>query len=298
MSKLGKAWSLMGSLKDVKRVRKEFDDSSRAMPPELAFPPDEVRPPTTDARTVLLRVVNGGSAQDDAFAIIHVPASKSSLSVLVLNPRTIIEAGITLGQLTDESGDAITVAIVEDILRVRIDHVLHLGADALVRIVGSLGPLAVYSRGGFAAFGHEFTEGTNHLDASSAGAFFTADPIDDAGQTRTRNQRSLLRSLIAAIDVRQLAGDSDALVDLLQTFVNGARRDQGLTSDHVVGLATDLRNLGREAVTTITIPAQSTRHDDGAVTVQFIAEGLTGLRTAIGSGTPGETVAALAARGF
>src|SRR5699024_11483201 len=64
---------------------------SRAMPPELTFPPDEVRPPTTDARTVLLRVVNGGSAQDDAFAIIHVPASKGSLSVLVLNPRTIIE---------------------------------------------------------------------------------------------------------------------------------------------------------------------------------------------------------------
>ena len=298
MSKLGKAWSLMGSFKDVKRVRKEFDDSSRALPTELTFPPDEVRPPSAGARTMLLRIVSGGSALDDAFAVIHVPASKGSLSVLVLNPRTIIEAGITLGQLTDESGDAITVAIVEDLLGLRIDHVLHLGTDALVRIVGSLGPLAVYSRGGFAAFGHEFAEGTNHLDAASAGAFFTADPVDDASQTRTRNQRSLLRSLIAAIDLRQLAGDSDALVDLLKTFVNGTRKDQGLTSDQVVSLATELRSLSRDAITTIVVPAQSARHDDGTVTVQFIAESLADLRTAIGSGAPGDAVSALAARGF
>ena len=298
MPKIRTALSMLGSAKDAKKFAARFDDPSRNMPAQHLFPPDEVRPAATDARTLLLRVTNATDADGDIFAMVHTPASRDSIAVLVFNPNIIIEAGATLRELVDDAGYPVAVAIVEEFLGTRIDHVAELTADALAGVIDAVGPLATYSRTAFSADGVDFVEGTNRLDGRAAQVFTSADPIDDAGQTRTRNQRAMLRSLLNTLDVRTLAKDNAQLVPVLDAVVGGVAKDSDFTSAVVTQLAADLRSITRKDIVAVTVPAASERQDDGTVRITFESDVLTALRESLTSGSPLEFVTKLAEMGY
>lgn len=298
MAKIRTALSMLGSAKDAKKFADRFDDPSRSLPVESLFPPDEVRPATTDARTLLLRVTNPPEHRGDLFAAVHTPASRDSIVVLVLNPNIVIEANATLRELVDDSGYPVAVAIVEEFLGTRIDHVAELTADGLAGVIDAVGPLATYSRAAFSSEGLDFVEGTNRLDGASARVFTTTDPIDDAGQTRTRNQRAVLRSLFRTLDVRKLAKDNAQLVRVFESAVDGIAKDPDFTSGTVTQLAGDLRGITRQDVVAVTVPAASERQDDGTVRITFEADVLTALRGSLTSGSPLEFVSKLAEMGY
>ncbi|MDN6530367.1 MAG: transcriptional regulator, partial [Brevibacterium sp.] len=58
MAKLKKMVSAVGSIKDLNSARAAFDDVSRVLPDEATFPPEDIRPATTAARTLLLRITH------------------------------------------------------------------------------------------------------------------------------------------------------------------------------------------------------------------------------------------------
>lgn len=298
MPKIRTALSMVGSAKDAKKFAARFDDPSRTMPAASLFPPDEVRPAATDARTLLLRVTNAPDGSGDIFAVAHTPAARDSISVFVFNPNIVVEAGATLRDLVDDSGYPVSVAIVEEFLGVRIDNVAELTADALAGVIDAVGPLATYSRAAFSAEGIKFVEGTNRLDGAMARAFTAANPVDDAGQTRTRNQRAMLRALLNTLDVRKLAKDSTQLVQVLNPAVNGIQKDPGFTSGALTGLANRLRNITRKDIVAVTVPAASQRQDDGSVRITFEADVLTALRDSLATGEPGEFASQLAELGY
>src|SRR5699024_8416758 len=136
MAKIRTALSMLGSAKDAKKFADRFDDPSRSLPVESLFPPDEVRPATTDARTLLLRVTNPPEHRGDLFAVVHVPASRDGIAVLVLNPNLVIEANATLRELVDDSGYPVAVAIVGEVLGSRIDPGAGLTADRRAGLIG------------------------------------------------------------------------------------------------------------------------------------------------------------------
>lgn len=298
MDKIRTALSMLGSVKDAKKFQARFDEPTRTIPGESLFPPDEMRPPATDARTLLLRVTNTPDAEGDIFAVVHTPPGRSSLSVLVFNPSIVIEANTTLRELVVDSGYPMAVAIVEELLGTRIDHLVELTADVMAGVIDAVGPLSTYSRAGFSAGGVDFVEGTNKLDGASADVFTTANPVDDAGQTRTRNQRSVLRALLNALDVRKLAKDNAQLVQVLAPVVSGVRKDSGFTSASVAQLAHDLRGITRKDILTVTVPAASERQEDGSVRITFEADVLTALRESMTGPAPGEFVSKLAEMGY
>ncbi|MGO1736754.1 MAG: LCP family protein [Leucobacter sp.] len=298
MAKIRTALSMLGSAKDAKKLADRFDDPSRSMPAESLFPPDDVRPAATEARTLLLRVTNPPEHHGDIFAVVHTPASRDSIAVLVLNPNIVIEANATLRELVDDSGYPVAVAIVEEFLGTRIDHVAELTAEALAGVIDAVGPLATYSRTAFSANGIDFAEGTNRLDGATARAFTTADPIDDAGQTRTRNQRAVVRSLLKTLDVRKLAKDNAQLVSVLTAVVDGIAKDPGFTSATITRLSGELRDTPRQGIVAVTVPAASERQEDGTVRITFEADVLAALRESLTSGEPLEFVAKLSEMGY
>ena len=79
MDKIRTALSMLGSVKDAKKFQARFDEPTRTIPGESLFPPDEMRPPATDARTLLVRVTNTPDAEGDIFAVVHTPPGRSSL---------------------------------------------------------------------------------------------------------------------------------------------------------------------------------------------------------------------------
>lgn len=286
MAKLKKMVSALGSLKDLSTARAEFDDASRVLPDEAIFPPNDIRPETTDARTLLLRITHATESQEttsqgDTFAVIHIPAANDFATVMTLNPSVQIESGLTFATIADEGGWPVIVAMVEDILGVRMDHVAELESSALGQVVTELGGLPVYCRAAFSADGTDFIEGTNHLDANTAGTFTSADPIDDAGQTRTRNQRATLRALIQALKTAGLAKEPNKGATVLGHFAGGIHHDAALTTMELGKIANSLRQLESDDIAVVTIPTTSRREDDGTVIIDFDAEAMPALKGAM-----------------
>ncbi|MCF2570844.1 LCP family protein [Brevibacterium sp. UCMA 11754] len=288
MAKLKKMVSAVGSIKDLGSARAEFDDASRVLPDEAIFPPDDIRPADTEARTLLLRITHATEAQEttsqgDTFAVIHIPAANDFAAVMTLNPSAQIESSQTFATIADEGGWPVTVAMVEDILGVRIDHVAELESSALGQVVTELGGLPVYSRAAFCADGTDFVEGTNHLDADTAGVFASADPIDDAGQTRTRNQRAALRALIQALKAGGLAKDPNKGATVLGHFASGIHHDKALTTVELAKIANSLRQLESDDIAVVTIPTTSRRDHEGTVIIDLDAEAMPALKGALAS---------------
>lgn len=286
MAKLKKMASALGSLKDLNSARAEFDDSSRTLPDEEVFPPEEIRPQKTDARTLLMRITSPTeqqtpSSQGDAFTVIHVPATNDFATVLTLNPSTQIESGQTFATLADEGGWPVVVAIAEDFLGIRVDHVAELEVSALGKVIDELDSLPVYSRTAFTAGEIEFVEGTNNLDSTTAAIFTSADPVDDAGQTRTRNQRAVLRALIHALKSGGLAKDPNKAATVLGHFASGTQHDAALTTLELGKLATGFRQLQADDIAVVTVPTNSRRTDDETVLVGFDPEAMPALKDAL-----------------
>ncbi|MGC2940928.1 MULTISPECIES: LCP family protein [unclassified Brevibacterium] len=292
MAKLTKMVSAIGSLKDLNSARAEFDDASKTIPAEAAFPPADIRPTADDSRTLMLRVTNPGnfaeeapraSRQGDTFAVIHVPASNDFAAVLVFNPATQIESGQTFGSIADEGGWPVIVAMAEEYLGIRIDHVAQLESDALGRVIDELGGLQVYSRTAFSAAGTDFVEGTNNLDGSAAQVFTAADPVDDSGQTRTRNQRAVLRALIQALKSGGLVKDPNKGAAVLGHFASGIQHNAELTTVELGKIANSLRTLQSDDIAVVTVPTNSRREDDGAVSIDFDPEAVPALKNSLAS---------------
>ena len=292
MAKLTKMVSAIGSLKDLNSARTEFDDDSRTIPAEAAFPPADIRPNADDSRTLMLRVTNPGnlaeaaaqsSSQGDIFAVIHVPAAGEFAAALVLNPSTQIEAGQTFATIADEGGWPVVVAMVEEFLGLRIDHIAQLESNALGRVIDELGGLQVYSRAAFSASSTDFVEGTNNLDGATSSIFTAADPVDDAGQTRTRNQRAVVRALVQALKSGGLVKDPNKGAAVLGHFASGIQHNAELTTGELVKIANGLRTPQNEDIAVVTVPTNSRREDDGTVIIDFDPEAVPALKNALAS---------------
>lgn len=291
MAKLTKVASAIGSLKDLNSARAEFDDASKTIPAEAAFPPEDIRPAAGDARTLMLRVPNPGnlaeaapqssSSQGDTFAVIHVPAAGDFAAVLVFNPSTQIESGHTFGAIADEGGWSVVVAMAEEFLGIRIDHIAELESGALGRVIDELGGLQVYSRAAFSADGTDFVEGTNTLDGATSAIFTAADPVDDAGQTRTRNQRAVVRALVQGLKSGGLVKDPNKGAAVLGHFASGIQRNAELTTVELGKIANNLRALQSDDIAVVTVPTNSRREDDGTVIIDFDPEAVPALKNAL-----------------
>ncbi|WP_025776682.1 LCP family protein [Brevibacterium sp. VCM10] len=290
MAKLTKMVSAIGSLKDLNAARAEFDDASKTVPAEAAFPPADIRPAADDSRTLMLRVTDPGnfaeaapqsSSQGDTFAVIHVPAAGEFAAVLVLNPSTQVEAGQTFATIADEGGWPVVVAMVEEFLGIRIDHIAQLEADALGRVIDELGGLQVYSRAAFSAGGTDFVEGTNNLGGPTSSIFTAADPVDDAGQTRTRNQRAVVRALVQGLKSGGLVKDPNKGAAVLGHFASGIQHNAELTTGELGKIANTLRTLQTDDIAVVTVPTNSRREEDGTVIIDFDPEAVPALKNAL-----------------
>src|SRR5699024_2546044 len=182
----------------------------------------------------------------------------------------------TFATLADEGGWPVIVAMAEEFLGVRIDHVAELETTALGRVVDELDGLPVYSRTAFSAGRTEFVEGTNRLDAQTSSVFTAADPVDDAGQTRTRNQRAVLRALIQGLKSAGLAKDPNKGATVLGHLASGIRHDTGLTTVELGKIANRLRSLHSNKSALISGPTNSRSEDDGTVVIDLDPEALSG----------------------
>ena len=160
-----------------------------------------------------------------------------------------------------------------------IDHIAQLESEALGRVIDELGGLQVYSRIAFSADGTCFAERTNNLDGATTAIFTAADPVDDAGQTRTRNQRAVVRALIQELKSGGLVKDPNKGAAVLGHFASGVQHIAELSTGELVKIGNGLPTLQTDDIAVVTVLTTSHREDDGRVIIGFNAETMPELKS-------------------
>lgn len=162
-----------------------------------------------------------------------------------------------------------------------IDHIAQLESEALGRVIDELGGLQVYSRIAFSAGGTCFAERTNNLDGATTAIFTAADPVDDAGQTRTRNQRAVVRALIQELKSGGLVKDPNKGAAVLGHFASGVQHIAELSTGELVKIANGLPTLQTDDIAIVTVLTTSHREDDGRVIIDVNAETMPELKSSL-----------------
>src|SRR5699024_1551248 len=111
--------------------------------------------------------------------------------------------------------------------------------------------------------------------------FTAADPVDDAGQTRTRNQRAVLRALIQGLKSAGLAKDPNKAATVLGHFASGIQHNAELTTVELGKIANSLRALRADDLAVVTVPTNSRRNDDGTVIIDVDPEAMPAMQNAL-----------------
>ncbi|WP_235349686.1 LCP family glycopolymer transferase [Brevibacterium sp. UCMA 11752] len=214
-----------------------------------------------------------------------MPNAGHCAAVLVFNPSTQIKAGQSFGDIAEEGGWPKILAMAEEFLGIRIDRIAQLEADALGPVIDELGSLQGYSRAGCRADGTDFVEGTNTLNGTTSAIFTAADPVDDAGQTRTRKQHAVIRTLFQSLKHGGRVEDPNKGAAVLAHFGPGIQHNAELTTVELDKITNDLRTLQTDDIAVVTVLTNSRRLEDGKVVIDFGPEAMPDLKKVLsGSG--------------
>lgn len=257
---------------------------------EPSFRPDAERPadPEPEAVDVLLvgtdtraqgedvdvSDASGSSGRSDTLMLVHVPADRRDVSVTSLMRDLWVpvpgHGEAKLNAAMAWGGVPLTVATVEDLTGVRIDHVAVVDFEGFRAVTDALGGVDVESPSAFSSRDHDFRAGTNHLSGDAALAFVRARyPFADGDHTRVRNQQAFLRGVAQQLASRRTLTDPARLADVVAALAPAVSVDPGLDASTVVQLGYSLRAVPVSAIRFETLPTAgtATRGDQSVVLV-------------------------------
>lgn len=246
---------------------------------EPILPPDEERPEETEATNILLMGmdVGGGSGEDedlprvpgggrsDTLMLAHIPESGDSMQVISI-PRDLwveipgdrgwhkVNAGLALG---GDQGHWLTVATVEELLDVRIDHVAAIDMLGFVGLVETLDGVRVnssYPEPFTTSDGYTFNPGQQYVDADQALSFARhRSSFPDGDLQRIRNQQALIRAIISQAATPSNLANPVRTNEMVSTFASYLMTDPDLTATRAGALAWEARDAVRD-ITFTTLP--------------------------------------------
>lgn len=241
---------------------------SDAGEPDSPLTPEEERPETTEATTILLLGTdeNGGSGESenlprvpgggrsDTMMVVHIPEDQESMQVISI-PRDMwveisggfgwhkVNAALALG---GDQGVYLTRDTVEDLLDVRIDHVVAVDLLGFVGLVDAMGGVNVNS--GYAQpfttnEGYTFNPGVQEMDSDQALSFVRhRRSFPDGDLQRIRNQQSFIRAVLDEAASPATLANPLRVNDMVSTFAEHLAATPELTATSAAGLAWEARS--------------------------------------------------------
>lgn len=261
-------------------------------------PSDGERPADTEGQNFLLLGSDKRSPEEaeasgvtgqrsDVMMLVHIPADRSGVYIMSF-PRDLyvdipghgkdrINAALAFG------GIPLTVTTVENYTGVPIDHVALIDFEGVKGLVDSLGGVEVDVPQDFESGGHQFTEGTQHVDGEQALAFVRARKnFADGDFQRNRNQQALLKGIAAKLISRDTLSSPGTITAAVESISPYLTTDEGLTSSVLVDLGISLRDVRTSDLHFLAVPhGEPMTTSGGASVVATDEEGMDVLREAL-----------------
>ncbi len=152
-------------------------------------------------------------------------------------------------------GPSLLVRTLEAETGVRIDHYAVIDFGGLVAVTDAIGGVDVASAHATSYDGHQFVEGTNHLDGDAALAFVRQRKnLPNGDLDRVRNQQRFLRAMFGQALSRETATDPDRLEALLDAALDHVAVDDSTSQDDLRTMAAALGGTPSSEVVAGTAP--------------------------------------------
>lgn len=262
----GALWFLNSTIQQIERIEDPFPEQR----PEPARGRDGAQPPLN----VLLlgsdaRGEQGGSLLDglgnraDAVMVAHVSGDRRSVQIMSVmrdswveipgHGRAKINAALSYG------GVPLMVQTVEGLIGQRIDHVAIVDFEGFRGLSETLGGVTVDNETAFSLDGYDFPQGQITLRGEQALVYVRARyPFQDGDYQRVRNQQAFLRGVLRTVLSSGTLGDPAKLTGLLSGMTPHLASDAGLSTQRILELASQLKDVRSEDVAFFTMPTSGT----------------------------------------
>ncbi|MGH1524058.1 LCP family protein [Leifsonia sp. L25] len=235
--------------------------------------------------------------RSDTMMLVHIDADRRDIYVMSImrdlwvpipgNGTAKINAALAWG------GTPLTVLTVEQLLGVRIDHVVILDFAGLKGITNAIGGVDVDSPLAFTtvkAPHYHFVQGLNHLNGDQALAFARERyAFPTADYQRVADQQALLRGFATTLIQRSVLTDPGAMLAFAKAAGSAVSVDSQFDLPSMLSLAASLRLSGAAGIHTFTLPTAGTGTSaDGQSIVLQDPAALARVRTALATDTLGE----------
>ncbi|EWS81107.1 transcriptional regulator [Brachybacterium phenoliresistens] len=261
-------------------------------------PSDGDRPEDTEGQNFLLLGSDKRSEEEaaasgitgqrsDVMMLVHVPADRSGVYFMSF-PRDLyidipghgkgrINAALAYG------GIPLAVTTVENYTGVPIDHVALIDFDGVQGLVDTLGGVDVEVPQDFEIDGHQFTEGTQHVNGEEALAFVRARKnFVDGDFQRNRNQQALLRGIAKELLSSNTLSSPGRITEAVESISPYLTTDDALTPSAIVDLGLSLRDLRTSDLHFLAVPhGEPFMTSGGASVVATDEDGMDVLREAL-----------------
>ncbi|MGW7442201.1 LCP family protein [Kitasatospora sp. NPDC054795] len=230
----------------------------------------------------------GDTARSDTAMVVHINQDHSRAQVvsvprdtLVARPdctdpsgRTVPGAKRAMYNSAFESGGAVcAVKTTEQLTGLRMDHYLQIDFAGFARVVDAMGgatvttAVAIHDKDS----GLDLPPGEHHLDGRQALAFVrTRHGVGDGSDLgRIELQKQMVKSLLQQVGGNGMLTDPVKLWSIGDTVTRSITTDSALGSvNSLVGLAQELKGIGPDQLSMVTLPVETAPGDPNRVVEQ------------------------------
>jgi LCP family protein required for cell wall assembly len=218
-----------------------------------------------NAREAAAQTAATGEPMDqraDVLMVVHVPADRRSMYMISINRDLWVDipglGGSKVNAGLQYGGIDMQTAAVQSLLGITVDQTLMVDFGGFKILVDGLGGIDVDVPVPFQSThdtGHVFTPGVNHLDGQAALEFSRERyAFADGDFQRVRNQRTLLRAILARLTANGALNDVTAVRGLVDFASCCLTVNKGFDPVQAAILAYSLHNLDANAIRTMTLP--------------------------------------------
>lgn len=213
----------------------------------------------------------GEGARADTTILVHIPAGGGHATLVSIPRDSYVTIPACTGSTGKEyrekkgkfntafaqGGPACTIATVERLSGIRIDHYVEIDFAGLIQVVDAVGGVDVYLPEAVNDKDSELNlpAGVSHVDGEGALAFVRARKFDPRGDIgRIERQQQLLATLLQKVKSSEVLLNPSRLKGFLDTVTDAVRTDPGFGVPQMVELAEGTNGLDLSKVQFATPP--------------------------------------------